>query len=63
MGQEEVPGHVHTRGDGRTEGKGGGSEEDGAEDGKINLRKNLDGTWRNDPHGGRKGRLSCHAAS
>ena len=39
MGQEEVPGHVQTRGDGLTEGKGGGPEEDGAEDGKINLRK------------------------
>lgn len=39
VGQEEVPGHVQTRGDGRTEGKGGGPEEDGAEDGKINLRK------------------------
>ena len=33
MGQEEVPGHVHTGGDGRAEGKGGGLEEDGAEDG------------------------------
>lgn len=33
VGQEEVPGHVQTGGDGRTEGKGGGQEEDGAEDG------------------------------
>lgn len=43
MGQEKVPGHVQTGGDGRAEGKGGGLEEGGAEDGKINLRKNLDG--------------------
>lgn len=33
MGQEEVPGHVQTGGDGRAEGKGGRLEEDGAEDG------------------------------
>lgn len=33
MGQEEVPGHVQTGGDGRAEGKSGGLEEDGAEDG------------------------------
>lgn len=33
MGQEEVPGHVEVGGDGRAEGKGGGLEEDGAEDG------------------------------
>lgn len=33
MKQEEVPGHVHTGGDGRAEGKGGGLEENGAEDG------------------------------
>lgn len=32
VGQEEVPGHVQTGGDGRAEGKGGGLEEDGAED-------------------------------
>lgn len=44
VGQEEVPGHVQTGGDGRAEGKGGGLEEEGAEDGLINLRKNLDGT-------------------
>lgn len=44
MGQEEVPGHVEAGGNGRAEGKGRGLEEDGAEDGKINLRKNLDGT-------------------
>lgn len=31
--QEEVPGHVEAGGDGRAEGKGGGLEEDGAEDG------------------------------
>lgn len=31
-------------GDGQAEGKGGGLEEDGTEDGKINLRKNLDAT-------------------
>lgn len=43
-GQEEVPGHIQTGGDGRAEGKGGRLEEDGAEDGLINLRKNLDGT-------------------
>lgn len=33
VGQEEVPGHVQAGGDGRAEGKGGGLEEDGAEDG------------------------------
>lgn len=33
VGQEEVPGHVEAGGDGRAEGKGGGLEEDGAEDG------------------------------
>lgn len=33
VGQEEVPGHVEVGGDGRAEGKGGGLEEDGAEDG------------------------------
>ena len=44
VGQEEVPGHVEAGGNGRAEGKGRGLEEDGAEDGKINLRKNLDGT-------------------
>lgn len=33
MGQEEVPGHVQAGGDGRAKGKGGGLEEDGAEDG------------------------------
>lgn len=33
MGQEEVPGHAQTGGDGRAEGKGEGLEEDGAEDG------------------------------
>lgn len=32
-GQEEVPGHVEAGGDGRAEGKGGGLEEDGGEDG------------------------------
>ena len=32
-GQEEVPGHVQTGGDGQAEGKDGGLEEDGAEDG------------------------------
>lgn len=32
-GQEEVPGHVQTGGDGRTEEKGGGLEDDGAKDG------------------------------
>ena len=32
-GQEKVPGHVEAGGDGRAEGKGGGLEEDGAEDG------------------------------
>ena len=32
-GQEEVPGYVEVGGDGRTEGKGGGLEEDGAEAG------------------------------
>ena len=44
MGQEEAPGYVEAGRDGRTEGKGGGLEEDGAEDSKINLQKNLDGT-------------------
>ena len=44
MGQEEVPEYVEAGGDGRTEGKGGGLEEDGVEDSKINLQKNLDGT-------------------
>ena len=44
VGQEEVPEYVEAGGDGRTEGKGGGLEEDGAEDSKINLQKNLDGT-------------------
>lgn len=33
MGQEEVIGHVEAGGDGRAEGKDGGLEEDGAEDG------------------------------
>lgn len=33
VGQEKVPGHVQTGGDGRAEGKGGGLEEGGAEDG------------------------------
>lgn len=33
MGQEEVPGHVQTGRDGRAEGKSGGLEGDGAEDG------------------------------
>ncbi len=33
MGQEEMPGYVEAGGDVRTEGKGGGPEEDGAEDG------------------------------
>ena len=33
VGQEEVPGHVKAGADGRTEGKGGGLEEDGTEDG------------------------------
>ena len=33
MGEEEVPGHVEAGGDGRAEGKGGGLEENGAEDG------------------------------
>lgn len=32
-GKEEVPGHVEAGGDGRAEGKGGGLEENGAEDG------------------------------
>lgn len=32
VGQEKVPGHVQTGGDGRAEGKGGGLEEDEAED-------------------------------
>lgn len=32
-GQEEAPGYVEAGGDGRTEGKGEGPEEDGAEDG------------------------------
>lgn len=73
VGQEEVPGHVEAGGDGRAEGKGGGLEEDGAEDGQINLRKNLDSTalpttpprrpWRSRAHvarvrGGRPGQNS-----
>ena len=33
VGQEEVPGYVEAGGDGRAGGKGGGLEEDGAEDG------------------------------
>lgn len=33
MGQEEVPGHVEAGGDRRAEGKGGGPEENGTEDG------------------------------
>lgn len=33
VGQEEVAGYVEAGGDGRTEGKGGGLEEDGIEDG------------------------------
>lgn len=33
VGQEEVPEHVQTGIDGRTEGKGRGLEEDGVEDG------------------------------
>ena len=33
VGQEEVLGYVEAGGDGRAEGKGGGLEEDGAEDG------------------------------
>lgn len=33
VGQEKVPGHVQTGGDGRAEGNGGGLEEGGAEDG------------------------------
>lgn len=33
MGQEELPGQVEAGGDGRAEGKGGGLEEEGAEDG------------------------------
>lgn len=33
VGKEEVPGHVQTGGDGRAEGKGGGQEEKGTEDG------------------------------
>ena len=44
VGQEEVPEYVEAGGDGRTEGKGGGLEEDGVEDSKINLQKNLEGT-------------------
>ena len=51
VGQEEVPGHIEAGGDGRAEGKGGGIEEDGDEDGLINLRKNLNGTLDN---------TSCH---
>ena len=43
-GQEEAPGYVESGRDGRTERKVGGLEEDGAEDSKINLQKNLDGT-------------------
>ena len=47
MGQEEVPGHVEARGDGRAEQEGGGLEQGGVEAASINLRKNLDGTgWR-----------------
>lgn len=33
VGQEKEPGYVEAGGDGRTEGKGGGLEEDGAEAG------------------------------
>ena len=33
MRQEEAPGYDEAGGDGRTEGKGGGLEGDGAEDG------------------------------
>ena len=33
VGQEDMPGHVQAGGDGRAERKGGGPEEDGAEDG------------------------------
>lgn len=33
MGQEEVPEHIQVGEDGRAEGKVGGLEEDGAEDG------------------------------
>ena len=33
MEQEEAPGHVQTKGDERAEGKDGGLEEDGDEDG------------------------------
>ena len=33
VGQEELPGHVQTGGDGRAEGKDRGLEDDGAEDG------------------------------
>lgn len=33
VGQEEVPGHVQTGGDGQAEGKDRGLEDDGAEDG------------------------------
>ena len=44
MEQEEVAGYVEAGGDERDEGKDGGLEEDGAEAGKISLRKILDGT-------------------
>lgn len=44
VGQEEAPGYVEAGRDGRTERKVGGLEEDGAEDSKINLQMNLDGT-------------------
>lgn len=44
MEVEEAPGHVQAGGDGRAEGRGVGLEEDGAEDSKINLRNNHDGT-------------------
>ena len=44
MGQEEAPGYVEAGRDERTERKVGGLEEDGAEDSKINLQMNLDGT-------------------
>ena len=43
MGQEKVTGYVEAGRDGRAERTGGGLEEGGAEDGKNNLRKNLDG--------------------
>lgn len=44
VGQEEAPGYVEAGRDERTERKVGGLEEDGAEDSKINLQMNLDGT-------------------